>query len=85
MMQIAKLMAGVYLTLRGTPIMYYGEEIGMENNDPKRKEDVQGSDRAARLAEGKGARRRADADAVERRAECRIHQGHSLAASASEF
>jgi alpha-glucosidase len=37
---IAKLMAGMYLTLRGTPIMYYGEEIGMENNDPKRKEDV---------------------------------------------
>ncbi len=38
---IAKLMAGLYLTLRGTPIMYYGEEIGMENNNPKRKEDVQ--------------------------------------------
>ncbi|MGB8112133.1 MAG: alpha-glucosidase [Candidatus Sulfotelmatobacter sp.] len=38
--QIAKLMAAMYLTLRGTPIMYYGEEIGMENNDPKRKEDV---------------------------------------------
>jgi alpha-glucosidase len=37
---IAKLMAGLYLTLRGTPLMYYGEEIGMENNDPKRKEDV---------------------------------------------
>ncbi len=41
--EIAKLMAGMYLTLRGTPIMYYGEEIGMENNDPKRKEDAQGS------------------------------------------
>jgi alpha-glucosidase len=39
--QIAKLMAGLYLTLRGTPIMYYGEEIGMTNNDPTRKEDVQ--------------------------------------------
>lgn len=38
---IAKLMAALYLTLRGTAIMYYGEEIGMENNDPKRKEDVQ--------------------------------------------
>ncbi len=37
---IAKLMAAFYLTLRGTPIMYYGEEIGMENNDPTRKEDV---------------------------------------------
>jgi alpha-glucosidase len=39
--QIAKLMAAMYLTLRGTPIMYYGEELGMENNDPKRREDVQ--------------------------------------------
>ena len=38
--QIAKLMATLYLTLRGTPMMYYGEEIGMANNDPKRKEDV---------------------------------------------
>ncbi len=38
--QIAKLMAGLYLTLRGTPVMYYGEELGMENNDPVRKEDV---------------------------------------------
>ena len=37
---IAKVMAGLYLTLRGTPIMYYGEEIGMENNNPKSREDV---------------------------------------------
>jgi len=37
---IAKVMAGLYLTLRGTAIMYYGEEIGMENNNPTRKEDV---------------------------------------------
>jgi alpha-glucosidase len=37
---IAKLMGALYLTLRGTAIVYYGEEIGMENNDPKRKEDV---------------------------------------------
>ncbi len=38
--QIAKDMAAMYLTLRGTPIMYFGEEIGMRNNDPKRREDV---------------------------------------------
>ena len=38
--EIAKLMAGLYLTLRGTPIMYYGEEIGMKTNTPTRKEDV---------------------------------------------
>jgi alpha-glucosidase len=35
------MMAGLYLTLRGTAIMYYGEEIGMENNDPKNKDEVQ--------------------------------------------
>ena len=38
--QIAKLMAALYVTLRGTAVMYYGEELGMENNDPKRLEDV---------------------------------------------
>ncbi|HEX8871837.1 MAG TPA: alpha-glucosidase, partial [Candidatus Acidoferrum sp.] len=37
---IAKMMAGFYLTLRGTPVMYYGEEIGMKNNNPTKKEDV---------------------------------------------
>ena len=37
---IAKDMAAMLLTLRGTPILYYGEEIGMQNNDPKRREDV---------------------------------------------
>jgi alpha-glucosidase len=37
---IAKMMAGFYLTLRGTAVMYYGEELGMENNNPKRREDV---------------------------------------------
>ncbi len=37
---VAKMMAGFYLTLRGTAIMYYGEELGMENTDPTKKEDV---------------------------------------------
>jgi alpha-glucosidase len=37
---IAKVMAGLYLTLRGTPILYYGEEIGMQNNDPKSRNAV---------------------------------------------
>jgi alpha-glucosidase len=37
---IAKLMAALYLTLRGTPILYYGEEIGMKTTPPARKEDV---------------------------------------------
>jgi alpha-glucosidase len=38
--EIAKLMAALYLTLRGSPIMYYGEEIGMKTTPPTRQEDV---------------------------------------------
>jgi alpha-glucosidase len=38
--QIAKLMAALLLMTRGTPQMYYGEEIGMRTTDPKRIEDV---------------------------------------------
>ncbi len=52
--QIAKLMAVLYLTLRGTPIMYYGEEIGMTNNDPKRKEDVKDPIGRSRWPKDKG-------------------------------
>jgi alpha-glucosidase len=39
--QIAKLMAALLLTTRQTPLMYYGEEIGMRTTTPTRKEDVQ--------------------------------------------
>ena len=38
--QIARLMATLLLTARGTPQLYYGEEIGMRTTDPARKEDV---------------------------------------------
>jgi alpha-glucosidase len=38
--EIAKVMGALYLTLRGTPIMYYGEEIGMKTTPPTRKEEV---------------------------------------------
>ena len=38
--QVAKLMAALYLTLRGSPILYYGEEIGMKTTPPTREEDV---------------------------------------------
>jgi len=38
--QIAKLMAALLLTSRGTPQMYYGEELGMRTTDPARIEDV---------------------------------------------
>ena len=39
-LQIAKLMAVLGLTPRGTYQMYYGEELGMRTTDPARKEDV---------------------------------------------
>jgi alpha-glucosidase len=39
--EIAKLMAVLELTTRGTPQMYYGEELGMRTTPPKRIEDVQ--------------------------------------------
>ena len=38
--EIAKLMAVLELTTRGTPQMYYGEELGMRTTDPARIEDV---------------------------------------------
>jgi alpha-glucosidase len=38
--EIAKLMAALLLTTRGTPQMYYGEEIGMRTTPPARIEDV---------------------------------------------
>jgi alpha-glucosidase len=38
--EIAKLMAVLELATRGTPQMYYGEEIGMRTTPPTRKEDV---------------------------------------------
>ncbi len=37
---IAKLLAALLLTPRASVLLYYGQEIGMENNDPKRVEDV---------------------------------------------
>lgn len=39
--KIAKLLAALLLTVRGTPVMYYGEELGMENRDPVKLEEVQ--------------------------------------------
>ena len=39
--EIARLLATLLLTPRDAALVYYGEELGMVNNDPKRKEDVQ--------------------------------------------
>jgi glycosidase len=79
---IAKLMAGFYLTLRGTPIMYYGEEIGMENNDPKRKEDVKDP-----IGNGVAGRRKAATASARRcsgtRRPTRVQQDSSVASGAA--
>ena len=37
---IAKIIASMLLTARATPLMYYGEEIGMVTSTPTRREDV---------------------------------------------
>jgi glycosidase len=37
-------MATLLLTTRGTPVMYYGEEIGMRTITPSRVEDVRDMD-----------------------------------------
>jgi len=37
---VAKLLAMLLLTLRGTPFLYYGEELGMRTEPPSRREDV---------------------------------------------
>jgi alpha-glucosidase len=39
--QIARLLATLLLTPRDAALIYYGQEIGMVNHDPTRKEDVQ--------------------------------------------
>jgi alpha-glucosidase len=39
--EIAKLLATMLLTLRGSPFLYYGEEIGMQTTEPQSIEEVQ--------------------------------------------
>src|ERR1051325_6999863 len=39
--EIAKLLATMLLTLRGSPFLYYGEEIGMVTTEPRTIEEVQ--------------------------------------------
>jgi len=38
--EVARMLATLILTPRAAVLLYYGEELGMENDDPKRKEDV---------------------------------------------
>ena len=76
--QIAKLLATLYLTLRGTPILYYGEELGMENNDPKRREDVKDPIGQRGWPKEKGRDgERTPMQWIDRR-ECRIQHGNAV-------
>ena len=58
-------MAAFYLTLRGTPIMYYGEEFGMKTTSHA-KRGCQRSHWSTRMAEGKRPRRGTHPDAMGR-------------------
>ena len=77
--EIAKLMAALYLTLRGTPIMYYGEEIGMKTTSTNPQGRREGSHRSHRLAERERPRRRAHSHAMGRQRECRLHYRNPVA------
>ena len=69
------------LTLRGTPILYYGDEIGMPGGrDPRRPRPRPG--RPARGQRRAGPRRRADPDAVDGRAGRRVHRRRRRAVAA---
>ena len=69
-----KLALLLMLTLRGTPFLYAGDEIGLVDG-PVQREDVLDAGRRPLLARLQGPRRRAHADAVERRARRRLHRG----------
>ncbi len=75
----------MYLTLRGTPIMYYGEEIGMENNDPKRKEDVKDPIGITGWPEEKGRDGERTPMQWNATVQCRVQQGDPVAARAAEL
>ena len=76
----ARVAAMLLLTLRGTPTLYYGDELGLA--------DVaippapgSGPARAARARARSGPRSGAHADAVGRERERRLHRGQAVAAA----
>ena len=76
----ARVAAMLLLTLRGTPTLYYGDELGLS--------DVaipacpgSGSARAARARARLGPRSGPHTDAVGRERECRLHHGQPVAAA----
>ena len=74
----ARLIALLLLTLRGTPFIYYGEEIGMADGRIRRAE-LQDPVGLHVLAVEQGARPCAHTHAVDRRAECGLHRRNTLA------
>ena len=83
--EIAKLMAGLYLTLRGTPIMYYGEEIGMQNNDPKSRAAVKDPIGRRGWPDEKGRDGERTPMQWNNTPNAGLHQGHSVAAHSGEL
>ena len=76
----ARVAAMLLLTLRGTPTLYYGDELGLSDVaiPPAQVQDPR------ELREpglGLGPRSRAHADAVGRERECRLHHGQAVAAA----
>ena len=79
-MRSRKAAAVVLLTLRGTPFLYYGEELGHARR--RRCRPTRSSTRPARpgrpaTSRGGTARPMPIADAMDRRARARVHAGHA--------
>ena len=75
----ARLAAMLLLTLRGTPTLYYGDEIGMRDVEIQPAK-VQDPFEKTVPGLGLGARSAAHPDAVERGKKCRLYRGRGLAA-----
>src|SRR5262249_55932258 len=74
----ARVAAMLLLTLRGTPTMYYGDEIGMHDVIVP-VEEVQDPFDKKRAGSGLRPRSRENTDAMEWRRPCRLYQGYFLA------
>ena len=88
----AKVIAAVLLTLRGTPFIYEGQELGMENvtwDSIDRYNDISSRGQYEfALQEGftpEQARQRPDAHAMGRQPERQLHRRHAVAARAREL
>ena len=80
----ARVAAMLLLTLRGTPTMYYGDELGI-GTDRHSAERGAGSMGEKRAGIGTGPRPVADAVSVGRDAPCRFHARQTMAAGGAVF